>query len=338
MAASDESFGVKECLLTPGPPEVIHGRFDHRGEIVDGWETKRRRPDGVGSGPDRVPDGEDWVVIRLGLPGRLVVIDVDTTGFTGNAPVECALDVLRADGYPGVPALLAAAWEPVLAAAPLRSDRQNLFALPASSTATHVRFRMRPDGGVARLRLYGTPVLPPERFEGVTVDLAGAAAGGRVIEASNSFYSSADALIRPDLARTMGEGWETQRRRHGGHDWAVIRLAAVADIRQLIVDTRHFRYNASSSAAVYAWSGSGSGSGSGPVAADGSGWVAILPEVALQPDTEHVFAVPTGFSRAMSVSHVRLDAFPDGGMARFRVIGALTPAALGELQAAWSEA
>src|SRR5579864_2149007 len=80
VAASDESFGEKEHLLNVGPASFEPGRYGPHGEIVDGWETRRRREPGY-----------DWVVVRLGLSGRISTVDVDTTSFTGNFPPECAI-------------------------------------------------------------------------------------------------------------------------------------------------------------------------------------------------------------------------------------------------------
>ena len=79
VAASDESFGFKERLIDPAEPNFVPGTFDLRGEVVDGWETRRHAP------------APDWVIIRLGVPGRLHTVDVDTRFFTGNHPTGCTL-------------------------------------------------------------------------------------------------------------------------------------------------------------------------------------------------------------------------------------------------------
>lgn len=75
IAASDESFGEKENLLVPGAADFTPGSYGHKGEIVDGWETRRRRT-----------PGHDWALVRLGTPGVIDSIDVDTSFFTGNYP------------------------------------------------------------------------------------------------------------------------------------------------------------------------------------------------------------------------------------------------------------
>jgi allantoicase len=152
----------------------------------------------------------------------------------------------------------------------------------------------------------------------VTIDLAGQEHGGLIVADSDSFYTPAQVLNRPDRARTMGEGWETSRRRDSGHDAVVIALATVGRLRQIEIDTSHFKYNAS--AEVELWGCAGD-----PVAGlDSPSWFCVLPRTRLQPDTRHLFALarPSAAMRA-----VRVDAFPDGGISRIRLLGVPEPSA-----------
>jgi allantoicase len=307
MAASDESFGEKESLLSPGAAVFEPGRYGPRGEIVDGWETRRRRE-----------PGNDWALIRLGAPGAITSVDVDTSHFTGNSPASCTVEACGAEGYPS-PAELAdpaAAWSELVPRSPLRPDAHNTFPVAQDCRYTHVRLSTFPDGGVARLRVLGHVIADPRGLERLTIDLASQEYGGVVVASSDDFYTSASLLNRPDTARSMGEGWETRRRRDGGHDYVIFLLAFTGQVHRLVVDTAHFRYNASAEVAAY-------GSGEDPPPAGPGAWQPLLPPTRLQPDTRHVLAV----SHPGPVASVRIDAFPDGGLSRVRVIGSIGPAA-----------
>lgn len=308
LAASDESFGEMENLLVAAAAAFEPGHYGHRGEIVDGWETKRRRS-----------PGHDWALVRLGAPGVVASVDVDTSFFTGNFPSECEIHGCGAEGYPSPAELLGpdTEWIELVSRTTLRGDAHNLFDVGDERRFTHVRLSVFPDGGVARLRVPGSVVPDPRGLERLTVDLASQDLGGLVVASSDDFYTSAGLLNRPDTARTMGEGWETQRRRDDGHDYAVIRLGFPGEVRQIIVDTAHFKYNASAEISICA---AASAAGLPAPEAD---WAPLLPRTRLQPDTRHVFNV---FS-AGPVASVRIDAFPDGGLSRVRVIGAIDPAA-----------
>jgi len=315
IAASDESFGEKENLLTPAAAAFEPGHYGHRGEIVDGWETRRRRD-----------PGHDWAIVRLGAPGVITSVEIDTSFFTGNHPESCQVEACGWDGYPS-PAELAgpaAGWTMIVPRSPLPGDTRTTFAAADPRRFTHLRLSIFPDGGVARLRAYGHVVPDPRELDGLTVDLASQRYGGAVVASSDDFYTAARLLNRPDTARSMGEGWETRRRRAAGHDFAVLRLAFAGHIRQLIVDTAHFKYNASAEIAVQACTQE-------PVpAADSAAWTPLLGRTRLQPDTRHVLAGPAsgdGDGDGQPVTAIRLDAFPDGGISRLRVIGRISPAA-----------
>jgi allantoicase len=305
MAASDESFGEKENLLNPAAAAFEPGRYGHHGEIVDGWETKRRRE-----------PGHDWVLVRLGAPGAVTSVDVDTSFFTGNFPAACAVEACAAEDYPSPAELLGpeTEWAELVPRSPLRGDAHNVFGVTDPRRFTHIQLATFPDGGVARLRVFGQAIPDPRGLEQLTIDLASQRYGGVVTASSDDFYTSASVLNRPDTARSMGEGWETRRRRDSGHDHVIIQLGFAGQVRQLVVDTAHFKYNASAEVAAY-----GSGDDSPPAAGSGA-WQPLLPRVRLQPDTRHVLAV----SNRGPVTSVRLDAFPDGGLSRVRVIGAIT--------------
>jgi allantoicase len=308
IAATDESFGDKENLLNPADPAFEPGRYGNRGEIVDGWETKRRRS-----------PGHDWALIRLGAPGIISSIIVDTSFFTGNFPEQCAVEACGIEGYPSPEDLDAPAtdWIGIVPRSKLRGDARNVFEVSDPRRFTHVRLSAFPDGGVARLRALGHAVPDPRGLEQLTIDLASQQYGGLVVASSDDFYTAAQTLNRPDRARTMGEGWETRRRRDGGHDFVIFQLAFTGRVRRLIVDTAHFKYNASASIAVHGCDENP------PPASESPQWHEILGRTKLQPDTRHVFAADCEHP----VAAIRLDAFPDGGLSRVRVIGSIDPGA-----------
>src|SRR6478609_2855331 len=180
VAASDESFGFKERLIDPGEPAFVPGTYDLRGEVVDGWET-RRHADG------------DWAIVRLGVGGRLRTIDVDTRFFAGNHPTGCRIDACVLDPVAD-PTSAAVRWTTVVASGALKSDSHNVFAVEDPRRYTHIRLHLESDGGVARLRAYGDVVPDPALWAGVTVEVSGVEQGGRVEWSSDSFYSDAYSL------------------------------------------------------------------------------------------------------------------------------------------------
>lgn len=319
MAASDESFGEKECLLVPGPPVVDPGRYGHKGELVDGWETRRQRSradDDAGvAGP------HDWALIRLGAPGVVQEMVVDTTGFTGNQPPVVAVDAVRADPHARADALLAddVPWVPLVPPSPALPDRPNTYpVLPdrgPDDVVTHLRLRIMPDGGVARLRALGRIVPDLTVWAGLPVNLLAAELGARVVEQSDGFYSGAGNLLLPGPARTMAEGWEARRLRSTDpdrHDHVVLETAVRGVAEVLEVDTRWFVANASDTIAVLGHPGPAAVPGR-----DDPGWVTLLARTPLAPDAPHRWRLPWG----PPVRYVRLEAYPDGGLSRVRLWG-----------------
>ncbi|HKA98183.1 MAG TPA: allantoicase [Streptosporangiaceae bacterium] len=317
IAASDEFFGEKENLLRREPPGHSPRTFGHKGQLVDGWETRRRR------GP-----GHDYALVRLGAPGVISEVVVDTAHFTGNFPAACSVEACGAEGYPGPADLLSpeTVWAEVVPCSALAGDSENRFAVTDARRFTHVRLTIYPDGGVARLRVEGEVVPDPRLLAGLPLDLVALENGGVVEAASDRFYSAPENMIAPGRASVMGDGWETRRRRDSGHDWALFRLAAAGRISQAIVDTSCFVGNAPATAALRACDAPAAGP-------DAATWFDVLPPAPLQPDTRHIFRVdPAG---AAPATHVRLEIHPDGGLARLRLFGELTAAGRAHLGVRW---
>ena len=296
--ASDELFAERENLIRPEPPIFDASSFGHKGKVYDGWETRRRRE-----------PGHDVAIIRLGAPGVIRTVVIDTAYFTGNYPPEASLDGADIPGHPSVDDLLAAKWHEVLPRSPLAGDTANSFDVSDSQRRTHVRLSIYPDGGVARLRVLGE-VIPDPRFMVGTIDLAAVENGGSVVDCSDEFYGSPMNLIMPGRARHMGEGWENARRRGPGNDYVTVRLGAPGRLAEVEIDTSYFVGNAPGEAAV-----SGIDARTSELD-DAASWVPVLERTRLQPDTRHRFRVDTS-----AVTHVRLDVYPDGGVARLRLLG-----------------
>jgi allantoicase len=318
VAASDESFGFKERLIDPGEPAFVRGTYDLRGEVVDGWETRRHA-------------NGDWAIVRLGVGGRLRAIDVDTRFFTGNHPIGCRIDacVLDPVADPTAPTVQ---WKTIVDTAALKPDSHNVFTVDDPRRYTHVRLHLESDGGIARLRAYGEVVPDPALWAGVTVEVSSVEQGGRVEWSSDSFYSDACSLIAPDRPRNLGDGWEARRRRDIGpdsHDAVVISFAVPADLQRIEIDTSRFVFNASREVAVL---------GSRAVPCGEHGWalvpfdVEVLARTPIAPDSRHLFVVA-----ATDITALRVQAYPDGGLARVRAFGRPTEHGVALLESMWNE-
>jgi allantoicase len=312
--ANDEFFAAADNLVDPAPPVFQPKSFGPKGQIYDGWETRRRRE-----------PGHDHAIVRLGAPGVVCGVVIDTAYFTGNYPPQASIEACGVEGYPSPAELGNVPWFPLLPRVALAGDTSNAFSVDGDQRVTHVRLSIYPDGGVARLRVHGEVVADPRLLGLAPVDLAAMEHGGHVTGCSDMFYGSPNNLLLPGLARTMGEGWETSRRRDDGNDWVLIHLGAIGRVRLAELDTSHFKGNAPGHAALR-----GIDARAGGLEDDGAGFD-LLPAIRLQPDTRHRLAVPA----APEATHVRLDVYPDGGMARLRLFGVPVEAELAELAARW---
>ena len=312
LAANDEFFGAKERLVMDTNPVFIEGRYDEHGKWMDGWETRRRREPGY-----------DWCIVRLGLPGIIYGVVVDTANFTGNYPEACSIDGASVAGYPDVQVLLSVqtAWREILPRSILKGDAKNPFAIHPTDSVTHVRLNIFPDGGVARLGVFGR--VRPDWSRLIArpdVDLTSVEHGGLVVAASDMFYGHRHNLILPGPPLGMADGWETRRRRGAGHDWAVIELGRPGRLHRAEVDTTPFIGNAPVRCSIEACDAAGRDPAD--VVTANRSWQVLLPEIRLQPNTRHIFE--RELQAVDRASHVRFNIFPDGGVGRLRLYGTVS--------------
>jgi allantoicase len=310
IAANDEFFAPKENLLKAAAPMWIEDKYTDVGKWMDGWETRRRRTPGY-----------DWCIAKLGLPGVIRGIVVDTSHFKGNFPEFCEIEACAMDGDPRVTGLedSATKWTSVLPKSPLAGDTRNPFPVESPDRVTHLRLKIFPDGGVARLRVHGE-VAPDWRTlerDGREIDLAAVEHGGWVIVSSDMFFGSRNSLILPGRSTGIHDGWETRRRRGPGHDWCIIRLGAPGRIRRVEVDTSFFKGNFPETCSLEV--ASAPRDLTDPNVLVALPWKEILAQTKLKADSTHVYEKE--LKDAGEVTHARFHIYPDGGVARLRIFG-----------------
>src|ERR1041385_5741710 len=291
VAANDEFFAPKEAMLKPTPAEWREGVYTERGKWMDGWETRRRREPGY-----------DWAIVRLGAPGTVQGVVIDTSFFRGNYPERASIDACELAGVPSIHELISAEWYEMLAQAPLAGDTKNLFAVDAPNRATHLRLNIYPDGGVARFRVHGHVRPDARELARPEIDLAAMANGGYVVLCSDMFFGHRQNLILPGRSTHMGNGWETKRRRGHGHDWTIVRLGARGTIDHVGLTRDNDKGNAPAACSleICDWQGGGA------FPPDRARWSEIVPRTALQPHARHRFDVVAH----APASHARLNIYP----------------------------
>jgi allantoicase len=300
LGCSDDFFAEADNLLKPDAAVFDPDAYYERGKVMDGWESRRKR----------VP-GHDWLVLKLGVPGVVRGFDVDTSWFMGNQPPFCTIEGCVA--HPDTPLEALDDWVEVLPQVPLNPGSHNLFAAAVVGRFTHLRLNILPDGGVARLRVYG---LPKPEVSG-EIDLAASASGGRGVACSDMFFGNMNALLKPGRAVNMGGGWETRRRRDEGHDWVVIRLAGRGHIDRIVADTHHFKGNFPAACSLEGLDDAEAG----PYRIERHpDWTPIVAETAMQADHAHGY---DDLLHRGPFTHVRLRIYPCGGVSRLRIFGHL---------------
>jgi allantoicase len=312
LYANDDFFAPKENLLKPAAPIFIEGKYTDLGKWMDGWETRRRRS-------PRLDEKFDWCIVRLGLSGVIQGVDVNTAFFRGNFPSHCSIEACTVDASPNVEQLLdeKTVWTEILPVSELQGDSNNLFSINYGERVTHLRLKIYPDGGVARLRAYGlvVPDWAALRRRESEIDLAAVEHGGTVLEASDMFFGHRHNLIMPGRAQDMSDGWETKRRRGAGYDWCVVKLGKAGNLKRVEVDTAHFKGNYPESCSIEAARADGDGDAN----LDRLVWQELLPDRKLQAHTRHVYV--DELKDCGAVTHVRLNIYPDGGVSRLRLFG-----------------
>ncbi len=307
VAANDEFFAAKERLIEPHDPVFIPGKFDDHGKWMDGWETRRRRTPGY-----------DWCVLKLGLPGVVHGLDIDTRHFTGNYPPQASVDAAASDAQ--IPE--EGDWHELHPRVELGPDAHHYLPVRHAAAVTHLRLNIFPDGGVARLRVYGEIRPDWRRFDrDEAIDLFALEHGGRALRASDEHFGTMHNLNLPGRGVNMGDGWETARRRGPGHDWCVLQLGAPGIIEQVEIDTAHFKGNYPDRASLQAALVKEDAQDVDRIVRESNRWPVLLRESKLRADAQHVFRELESLG---AVSHLRLSIYPDGGVSRVRILGKRT--------------
>ncbi len=306
LTCNDEFFAGAANLVKRSEPIFLPDEYTDRGKWMDGWETRRRRTVGY-----------DWCILRMGLPGTVRAFNVDTTFFRGNAPASVEIESCYSDTDPNENTQ----WHTLVPKIDIMPHQHNWITLSGNeshrqSTWTHLRLKIHPDGGVARLRAWGEPKPNwSQLMPGELVDLAACVNGGRAIQCSDMFFSPMNNLIAPGHGVNMGDGWETRRRRGPGHDWLIVQLACPGSVQRVMLDTRHFKGNYPDH---FSLQGCTKHPADGPVTEPE--WVEVISATPLQAHREHWFQQEIKDNETV-FQQIRLNIYPDGGVSRLRVFG-----------------
>jgi allantoicase len=306
LHASDDFFADKARLLKDDAPVFIPDKYDAHGKWMDGWESRRRR------GP-----GHDFCIVRLGVRGQVKGVDIDTSHFTGNYPQAASIEAGLSDGA----AADKISWREIVPVSALGPDSHHYLPVADEGIYNHLKLHIYPDGGVARLRVYGEPVAQWEGKErNASYELSALRNGGRIVAYNDAHYGSVWTLLLEGRGMNMGDGWETRRRREPGYDWIIVKLGAAGVVEKIEVDTAHYKGNYPDRCSVTAAHIEPQEEKS--IVSGAMFWPELLAEQKLAMDKIHLFE-GAKIAKLGRVSHVKLNIFPDGGVSRLRIFGKL---------------
>jgi len=300
---TDDFFASANRIINPNPPIFKDGVFDRHGKWMDGWETRRRRKRGF-----------DYLIIKLGKPGRIFNVDIDTTHFSGNQPTYASLEACQNNKKLNSNSK----WSKILNYKKLGPNKNHKFSIKNKSIFTHVKLNIYPDGGVARLRLYGEIETKNINYGSKTVNLTSMLNGASIVGCNNEHFGRAENVLSPGKGKNMGDGWETRRSRGKNFDWLIIKMGRTGKINKIEIDTHHFKGNYPDRCSVQGIFISKKLSNNSIVKKSNK-WKTLVNKAKLHPHKKHNFKIKT--PKTNKVNYIRINIYPDGGISRIRTFG-----------------
>ena len=303
---TDDFFASADRILKTENPIFKEGLFDKHGKWMDGWETRRRRNKGF-----------DYLIIKLGKSGKIFNVDLDTTYFSGNQPTHASLQACFSRNKPNKKTK----WITILSKKKLGPNKNHNFITNSKFTFNHIKLNIFPDGGIARIRLYGKIDMENVNIKEKMINLSSVLNGASIIGCNNEHFGRAENVIAPGKGKNMGDGWETRRSRGKNFDWLIIKFGRVGIINKLEIDTHHFKGNYPDSCTIQTASNLKNVSNSSIVKSSVS-WKIILNKAKLKANKKHVFKnIQINKNK---VNLLKINIYPDGGISRIRAFGKFT--------------
>ena len=300
---TNEFFAPAKRIINPWPPVFKEGVFDKHGKWMDGWETKRKRGKGY-----------DYLILKLGRPGRISKIDIDTSYFSGNHPTKVSLHAcVSKKKLPNKNSK----WTTILKKKPTKANSHHFFNIKNKSIFTHIKLNIFPDGGVARIRIYGSMEIL-KNFTGKVLNLTSVLNGATPIACNNEHFGRAENILAPGMGKNMGDGWETRRSRGKNFDWLIIKCAVAGKINKIQIDTHHFKGNYPDKCSIQA-AFIDKKISSRAIVNNSKKWKLLLNKVKLYAHKKHNFK--NNLMKSKKINYIKINIFPDGGISRIRVFG-----------------
>ena len=300
---TDDFFASANRIIDPSPAIFKEGLFDKNGKWMDGWESRRKRT-----------SGHDFLIIKLGKSGSINKVDVDTSHFNGNQPSMISLEGC----YSKSKNIKDLKWKTLIGKKKTKANSHHMFKSSSKSIFTHIKLNIFPDGGVARLRLYGSISKENNKFGNKTINLASLLNGATVIACNNEHFGKAENILAPGKAKNMGDGWETRRRRDKGFDWLILNPINGKKINKIEISTHHFKGNFPSHCSLQAAFVPNKKSSSSIIKSSVK-WKFLLNKVNLSANKTHVFK--NILMKNDKINFIKINIFPDGGISRFKIFG-----------------
>jgi allantoicase len=299
---TDDFFASANRIISPTEPVFKVGVFDKHGKWMDGWESRRKRT-----------AGHDYIIIKLGKPGTIKKVDVDTSHFNGNQPAMISIEGANSNSNK----INQLKWQPLLSKKKTKANSHHYFTVNSNKVFTHIKFNIFPDGGVARLRLYGS-IAKSNKLKNKKINLASLLDGSSVIACNNEHFGKAENILAPGKAKNMGDGWETRRRRGKGFDWLILNSLDGKEIDKIEISTHHFKGNFPSHCSLQVAYLPNS-KNSKQIVKSSTKWKYLLKDAKLSANKVHVFK--NNLMKKDKINFIKINIFPDGGISRFRIYG-----------------
>ena len=298
---TDDFFASASRIISPTNPVFKEGVFDKHGKWMDGWESRRKRT-----------LGHDFIILKLGKPGKISKVDVDTSHFNGNQPGMVSIEGANSNSNK----INQFKWEPILSKKKTKANSHHYFSINNKKIFTHIKFNIFPDGGVARLRLYGS-IAKSNNLKNKKINLASLLDGASVIACNNEHFGKAENILAPGKAKNMGDGWETRRRRDKGNDWLILNSIDGSFIDKIEISTHHFKGNFPSHCSLQA--AYLNTKNSKKIVNSSNKWKYLLKNTKLSANKTHTFK--NSLMKKEKINYIKINIFPDGGISRFKIFG-----------------